>query len=96
MSGIEQTPQELLDYIINWPNRGLPSGATIASSVFTQSSGAFTLSSEAVIAGATQTQFWLTGGVAGTIYQITNEITLTSGQVMYYTVNYYCLAKRTL
>lgn len=93
---IEQTPTELLDYTINWPARGLPNGATISSQTLVASDVSVILSNQAIITSGTQTQFFLTGGVAGNIYQITNEITLSTGQKMDFTVNYNCIAKRQI
>ncbi len=93
---IEQTPTELLDYTINWPARGLPTGATIASQTVVASDVSVTISNISIITAGTQTQFFVTGGVAGNIYQITCEITLSTGQKMDFTVNYNCIAKRTI
>ena len=92
--GIQQTPTEVLDYVVNWPNRGLPTGATISTSTFTASDPSITLSNKTIITNNTQTQFFLTGGVAGQSYTIKNEITLSTGQTMDYTIQYQCIAQR--
>ena len=92
--GIQQTPTEILDYTVNWPNRGLPTGATITGSTFTASDPSVVLSNKAIISSNTQTQFFLTGGVAGQTYTIKNEITLSTGQTMDYTITYQCIAQR--
>lgn len=93
---IEQTPTELLDYTINWPARGLPTGATISSQTIVASDVSVTISGITTVGSATQSLFYVTGGVAGNIYQITCEITLSTGQKMDFTVNYNCIAKRTI
>jgi hypothetical protein len=92
---ITQTPTELLDYTINWPSRGLPTGATIASQTVVASDASVVISGITTVSGATQSLFYVTGGVAGNTYQITTEITLSTSQKMDYTVNYNCIANRT-
>lgn len=92
---ISQTASELLDYTINWPARGLGTD-TIASSTWATSSSDITISNQQIINSNTQTLFWLTGGVAGTVYTITNTIITSGGRTMQETVNYYCEAQRII
>jgi len=96
---IQQTPTELLDWTIDWATRGL-GGDTIASSTFTQSSTDFTLSSETITtspstrAADSATLFWLTGGIPGQIYTITNTVITAGGREMQETVTYNCISQR--
>jgi hypothetical protein len=91
MSLLIQTSAELLDWSINWATRGLGID-TIASSSYTQSSSDFTLSNESNT--ATTTTFWLTGGIPGNFYTITNSIVTAGGRDMQETVIYECIAQR--
>ena len=88
---IEQTPTELLDWTINWAARGLGNDV-ILSSAWSQSSGDFTLSQTGH--GSTATTFWLTGGIAGNSYSITNTISTSGGREMQETVTYICIPQR--
>lgn len=98
---VYQTATELLDWTIDWATRGIGTD-TISTSTFTQSSGDFTLSSTSIGAspstGAANqaTTFWLTGGVPGKFYNITNNVTTAGGRTMQETMNYECLPQRNL
>lgn len=88
---IEQTPDEVLDWAMDWSTRGL-SGDTIAGSVWAASSEDFTLSGDAV--SGTMVTVWLTGGVPGKMYSITNTITTSGGRTLQETVRYICIPQR--
>lgn len=94
-STIQQTPQELLDYIIDWATRGLGTD-TINGSSYTQSSSDFTLSNKSIGSPPTTTTFWITGGVAGEYYTITNTVTTAGGRTLQETVIYQCIAQRLI
>ena len=90
---IAQTPSELLDYTINWATRGLGTD-TISTSGFAASSSDLTLSNMSNT--NTTTTFWLTGGVPGNFYNITNTILTAGGREMQETVVYECIAQRLI
>ena len=90
---VTQTAAELLDWTINWATRGLGSD-TISTSVWSQSSTDFTISD--ISNTNMTTTFWLTGGIAGNSYSITNTIVTAGGRTMQETVNYLCIAQRII
>ena len=90
---IQQTPSELLDWTINWATRGL-SNDTIASSRWAASSLDVTLSAPSQTTTTTTT--WLSGGVAGNVYTITNSIVTSGGREMQETINYICIPQRII
>ena len=80
---IEQAPQDLLDYTVNWNDPSTPvlaSGETITGSTFTADSTDYTLSNTAF--NTYETVFWLTGGKIGEVYYITNTITTSGGRTI--------------
>ena len=88
---IVQTVNSALVYVINWPNWGLPIGATIVGSVFTTSSPDIEITNTAIITNATQTAFELSGGIipapaTQNFYTLTNSITLSDGEQVDVTV----------
>jgi hypothetical protein len=87
---ILQTPQELLNYLVNMaPRLG---SDTIASCTFSTSSGDIALSNQDF---TTETvTFWLTGGFSGNFYTITLTIRTAGGLVMQETILYACLLNR--
>ncbi|HZZ81616.1 MAG TPA: hypothetical protein VFE62_24150 [Gemmataceae bacterium] len=90
---IQQTPTELLDYEINWATRGLGIDI-IATSAWIASSSDITLTNETFT--NTTTTFWLTGGIPGAYYTITNTITTEGGRTMQETIVYQCIAQRII
>jgi phage baseplate assembly protein gpV len=92
-SNIEQTPNERLDWSIDWTTRGLGSN-TISSSSWAASSPDVTLSSPSVNVENTITTIYVTGGTPGQIYTITNTVTVSGGQILQETIPYICLAPR--
>ena len=92
---IEQLPSEDLDYIIDWTARGLGTD-TIATSAFDKSSDDFDITSPSIIATNTKTQFWVSGGVPGTTYYITNTIVTVGGRTMVETIPFLCISQRII
>jgi hypothetical protein len=84
-----QTPEEYLNWAIDWASRGLGTD-TIATSEWVGSSDDFTLSNPSIDNTLGRTTIFLTGGVADTQYMITNNITTSSGLKMTETAPYYC------
>jgi len=73
-------PDAVLDYTVDW-TAWLPSGDTITASTFTVNSDA----DNAVVVDdqlndAHTTTVWLSGGVAGQKYTVTNHITTAAGR----------------
>ena len=93
---IQQSPESSIIYTVDWPSRGLPAGSTISSqSFFPAGSTDYTLSNEAIVDAGLQTSFQLTGGIPGTYYAITNQITLSDGEIMNATLIYQCVFQET-
>jgi len=69
-------PDAVLDYTFDWSN-WLTGGETIATSQWVVPSG-ITKDSEAN--DTTTTTIWLSSGVAGSDYEITNRITTSGGR----------------
>lgn len=88
---IAQTPTENLDYTINYATRGLGTD-TIATSSFTASSTDFSISNPTNT--NTTTTIWVTGGIAGNFYTVTNSIITAGGRTMQETLIYECIAQR--
>lgn len=93
MLNILQTPTELLDRTIDWSTRGLGTD-TISTSAWTVTPTGPTMNN--LSNDATTTTMWLTGGVAGTVYKITNTIVTTGGRTMQETISFLCLANRQI
>lgn len=72
-------PAAALDYGIDW-SAALPTGVTISSSTWTAGTG-LTASGGSINAAATQTAVRLSVGTAGIDYEVTNQVTLSSGEV---------------
>ncbi len=69
-----QSPQELLDYSLDW-SAALGTETIVASG---WSASGVTLSNETFT--STTTTFWVTGGVAGSGYEILNTVTTSGGR----------------
>lgn len=93
---ITQTPQESIEYTINWPARGLPDNVTISSQALAASSTDFTITAGTITGAGTTVSFSLTGGVAGKFYTITNTVTLSDGEVWQETLSFQCIAIRPI
>ena len=73
-------PDAVLDYSIDW-SAWLPTGDTITASTYTVNSDA----ADAIVVddtsfNTTTTTVWLSGGVAGQTYTVTNHITTSAGR----------------
>lgn len=73
---IEKDPGAELDYSMDW-TAWLQAGETIMSSTWTVSAGMTKVSESS---GASTTTVWLSGGVAGREYMVTNEIVTSAGR----------------
>jgi hypothetical protein len=72
----EKTPGEVLDYQFRW-TKYLTGEETIASSTWTLSAG---LTKDSDVFDQTVTTVWLSAGIAGRPFTVTNTITTTSGR----------------
>ena len=90
---ISQTPAENEPYLIDWTTRGLGTD-TITASSFAASSPDITIGTFSFT--GTTTTFWLTGGIPGKFYNITNTITTAGGLTMTSTVPFVCIPNRTI
>lgn len=72
-------PDSSLDWTIDWTN-WLGSGRTVASSDWTVPSGLTEVSASIDSAGL-MTTIVLSGGTAGTTYEVTNTVTLDNGYI---------------
>lgn len=73
-------PDAVLDYLVDW-SAWLPTGDTITASTFTVNSeddGAIVV--DDTLFDSTTTTVWLSGGVAGEKYTVTNHITTADGR----------------
>lgn len=83
IAAFDKDPDEVLDYTINWIN-WLTSGDTISSSVWivpagiTEDSNSFTNTTASV---------FLSGGIAGTEYKLTNTIVTAGGRTAQRTIS---------
>jgi hypothetical protein len=76
----DKTPDAVKDYAIDWSER-LAAGETITTSTWVTSSAELTIESGSLsptIAGGVTT-VWLSGGVSGTQYNVTNHIITSRG-----------------
>lgn len=77
-------PDSKLDYGINWLS--WLDGDTISASTWIVPAG---ITKDPVLADdftATTTRIWLTGGTAGTTYELTNRITTAAGRIQDHSV----------
>ena len=73
-----QDPQEQLDYALDWSDF-LASGETISGSSWSASSTALTIGT--VSATTTVTAAFVSGGVNGSVYRLTNKITTNQTRI---------------
>jgi len=74
-----QGPNDFLDYSIDW-SQWLTGTDTIASSTWTSTAtGTITLSNQS--SGTATTVCWVSGGVVGEIYNVTNHIVSAGGRI---------------
>lgn len=75
-------PNDILDYVVDWTS-WLPEGDTISTSTFELEPGAEIVLGSGIQAPshtANTTTMWLTGGVEGKMYAITNRIVTAQGR----------------
>lgn len=89
---ISQAPAESIIYTVDWPDRGLPEGVTIASQTYSPAGPTdYTISNPNITPDQLMTTFQLTGGIPGTVYGITNSIVLSDGERMQTTLLFECV-----
>ena len=76
----DKDPAAILDYSIDW-SAWLPSGDTIDSATWTASTGLTVEASPAPSVAAGIATVWISGGVAGTRYRLTCQVTTDAGRV---------------
>ena len=81
MADYIKDPDAVLDYGVDW-SPWLETGETISTSEWTASPDGLTVMDEpAPGMSGTSTLVWLSGGVAGRTYRVTNRITTTAGRI---------------
>lgn len=76
MSRFTKDPDAVLDYEVDWT--AWLGDDTIASSIWLVGTG---ITQETASNTTTSATIWLSGGTAGSAYQVTNRITTTAGRV---------------
>lgn len=71
----DKDPDEILDYQVDWTGR--LDGDTIATSTWILPTG---ITQNSVDQSTTHTTIWLSGGVDGKTYEVTNRITTAGGR----------------
>lgn len=82
----KKDPDSVLDYSVDWSN-WLPTGDTIATSTWTIPAG---LTKDSQSATTTVAVVWLSGGTAGTDYEIINRIVTAEGRTQDQTMSLKC------
>lgn len=77
MKRYTKDPDSVLDYTIDWGTNWLADGETISSSSWTVQSG---LTEDSDSNTTTTATVWLSGGTAGSVYTVTNQITTSAGR----------------
>lgn len=99
MTWAPKDPDSKLDYEINWLNwltsidvvTGIPVIDTIASSAWVDVHSDLTVETDHFTDSTTTV--WLTGGVIGETYEVTNRITTAAGRIQDQTVKLECKAR---
>jgi len=78
MSNFAHDPSAVLDYAVDWSD-WLDSGETISASTWTVATG-ITQTTPSPSNTTTTATIWITGGTAGTYYQLVNHITTSAGR----------------
>jgi len=65
-------PDEVLDYLLDWSAVPLENGETISESTWESDVSGIAIGSSSIV--DCSTVVWLSGGVAGTSYKLTNHI----------------------
>lgn len=75
-------PQSVLDYGVDWSD-WLASGETISTSTWTVPTG---ITKDSDSKGDNSTLIWLSGGTAGTTYQLANKIVTSDSRTVERTI----------
>lgn len=75
-------PNDVLDYSLDWHLRLVEGDAISASLWFTDSASSPGLEMDSDSFDGNSATVWLSGGLAGTTYIVTNRVTTTDGRVM--------------
>lgn len=86
MATVYQTPTEILDYTFNWGNI-LVTGEVISTSSWAVSPSGLTINTPAASFTGSTTTVWITGGVSGTTYVVTNTIMTSGGRTFQESLN---------
>ena len=78
IQSFRKDPDSVLDYGIDW-STWLSSGETISTSTWTVPTGK---TEDSDSKGDTSTLIWLSGGTAGTTYELTNKITTSDNRTV--------------
>lgn len=77
MKRYTKDPASVLDYTIDWGTNWLADAETISSSSWTVESG---ITQDSDSNTTTTATIWLSGGTAGSVYTVTNQIVTNSGR----------------
>lgn len=99
----EKTPDEVLDYIVDWAaatnnvpgasDNWLAVSESIASIDVSSDTG-INIDSSSITDSSTSVTLWLSGGTAGTNYDIAVKVTTSSGRVAVRTIRIKVISKR--
>jgi hypothetical protein len=87
---VKHDPDANLDYGCDWSD-WLPTGATIATSVWTVTPTGPILSADSK--STTATVVWVSGGTAGMVYTLTNRITDSASRVDDRSITLVCMER---
>lgn len=82
IQSFRKDPASVLDYGIDWSD-WLDSGETISTSTWTVPVG---ITKDSESNGDTSTLVWLSGGTAGTTYELANKIVTSDGRTVERTI----------
>ncbi len=80
IASYDKDPSATLDYSIDW-SAWLPSGDTIDTATWTATTGLTVEASPAPSVASGIATVWLSGGVSGTRYTATCQVTTTAGRI---------------
>ena len=72
-------PNSVLDYVLDWNTHWLATGDTISASTWTVPAG---ITKDSDTNSATTTTIWVSGGTAGTDYDLLNRVVTTGGRTV--------------
>jgi hypothetical protein len=80
---LEQDPEEVKDYTLDWGTRRLAASETISTSTWTVPSG---ITKNSDTSDDTTTTAWLSGGTPGVHYRLTNKVVTSQGRTYVWSV----------